>query len=140
VEEIKLKRLALFLLESIFLQGEPTIDEGFTSQFNEFIEKYYQEKKELFHLMYDQELLEEFLKNNWEILPFDKMIELLKKYHGFAGYAKLVDEVGREVDEKLIELANLFAEYHFFLLDLYCADPAQYYSRGYSKVLNLIIN
>jgi hypothetical protein len=91
-------------------------------------------------LSYDQELLEEFLKNNWEILPFDKMIELLKKYHGFAGYAKLVDEVGREVDEKLIELANLFAEYHFFLLDLYCADPAQYYSRGYSKVLNLIIN
>ena len=55
-------------------------------------------------------------------------------------YEKLVDEVGKETDEKLIKLANLFTEYHFELLDLYCADPEEYYQKGYSRILNVLKN
>lgn len=140
MQEIKLKRLTLFLLESIILQGETTIDEGFASQFNFFIEKYYKDNKELFSLIYEPELLEKCLENEWEVLPFEEMVNLMRKYHGFAGYHKLVDAIGREVDEKLMELAHLFTEYHFNLLDLWCADPSIYYSKAYARVRHLLIN
>lgn len=140
MKDIKLKRLTLFLLESIILQGNPTIDEGFASQFNFFIEKYYEDNKELFSIIYEPQLLEECLKNEWEVLSLDQMISLIKKYHGFEGYGSLVEEIGPEIDKKLIELANLFTEYHQSLMNLYYADPAEYYPKGYSRILNIIPN
>lgn len=124
MQEIRLKRLTLFLLESIILQNERLVDEDFAIQFNLFIEKYYHDNKELFSILYEPKLLEECLKNNYEILSHDQMILLINKYKGFEGYAKLVDEVGKEVDEKLIELANLFTEYYNSLLKIYYADTS----------------
>ncbi len=124
MQEIRLKRITLFLLESILLQNERMVDIGFAAQFNYFIEKYYQDNKELFALLYEPKLLEECLEKNYEILSQDQMVTLIDKYHGFEGYAKLVDEVGKEVDEKLIELAKLFTEYYNSLLELYYADTS----------------
>ena len=124
MQEIRLKRITLFLLESILLQNERMVDIGFAAQFNYFIEKYYQDNKELFALLYEPKLLEECLENNYEILSQDQMVTLIDRYHGFEGYAKLVDEVGKEVDEKLIELATLFTEFYNSLLELYYADTS----------------
>lgn len=124
MQEIRLKRIILFLLESIILQNGRMVDIGFAAQFNFFIEKYYHDHKELFSLLYEPKLLEECLENNYEILSHDQMITLIRRYQGFEGYAKLVDEVGKEVDEKLIELANLFTEYYNSLLKLYYADTS----------------
>ena len=124
MQEIRLKRIILFLLESIILQNGRMVDIGFAAQFNFFIEKYYHDHKELFALLYEPKLLEECLENNYEILSHDQMITLIKRYKGFEGYAKLVDEVGKEVDEKLIELAKLFTEYYNSLLKLYYADTS----------------
>ena len=46
MQEIRLKRITLFLLESILLRNERMVDIGFAAQFNYFIEKYYQVLKE----------------------------------------------------------------------------------------------
>lgn len=135
MQEIRLKRLTLFLLESIILQNERLVDEDFAIQFNLFIEKYYHDNKELFSILYEPKLLEECLKNNYEILSHDQMILLINKYKGFEGYSKLLDEVGPEIDEKLIKLANLFTEYYNSLLDLYNQDTSIYYPKGLIKIL-----
>lgn len=140
MKDIKLKRLTLFLLESIILQDNPTIDEGFASQFNFFIEKYYEDNKDLFSIIYEPQLLEECIKNEWEILPLEQMISLIKKYYRFEGYGTLIDEVGPEIDQKLIQLATLFTEYHNSLMKLYYADSSIYYPKGYAKILNKISN
>ena len=135
MQEIRLKRIILFLLESIILQNGRMVDISFAAQFNFFIEKYYHSHKDLFELLYEPKLLEECLENNYEILSHDQMISLIDRYQGFEGYSKLVDEVGKEVDEKLIELANLFTEFYNSLLELYYADECIYVGRGKIKIL-----
>ena len=135
MQEIRLKRIILFLLESIILQNNRKVDIGFAAQLNYFIEKYYQDNKELFALLYEPKLLEECLENNYEILSHDQMITLIKRYKGFEGYSNLVDEVGKEVDEKLIELANLFTEYYNSLLELYYADTSIYIGNTKVRIL-----
>ena len=135
MQEIRLKRIILFLLESIILQSGRMVDIGFAAQFNFFIEKYYHDYKELFALLYEPKLLEECLENNYEVLSHDQMITLIKRYQGFEGYAKLVDEVGKEVDEKLIELATLFTEYYNSLLKLYYADTSVYIGKTKVRIL-----
>ena len=77
---------------------------------------------------------------DWEILSLDQMVALINRYRGFEGYSKLVEEVGPETDQKLIELAHLFTEYHNSLIALYYADPSIYYPKGYARILNIIPN
>lgn len=140
MQEIRLKRLTLFLLESIILQSiilqkDRIVDISFAAQFNFFIEKYYQDNKELFALLYEPKLLEECLEKNYEILSQEQMIKLLDRYHGFDGYSKLIDEVGKEVDEKLIKLATLFTEYYNSLLELYNANASICIGKTKIKIL-----
>lgn len=135
MQEIRLKRITLFLLESIILQNNRKVDIGFAAQLNYFIEKYYQDNKELFALLYEPKLLEECLEKNYEILSQEQIITLIDKYHGFEGYVNLVDEVGKEVDKKLIELATLFTEFYNGLLELYYADEYIHIGKNKIKIL-----
>lgn len=135
LKEIRLKRLTLFLLESIIIQNNSAIDEGFAAQFNAFVDKYYCDNKEIFGLLYDTILLEIAMKNNWEILSLEQMMILIRRYKGFEGYASLVDEVGKEVDAKINKLALLFTEYRIELFRLYYANPNEFYPKGYPRIL-----
>lgn len=135
MEEIQLKCLTLFLFESMIIQKRTFIDESFAAQFNDFIDHYYEDNKELFSLMFPISLLEEFIKNNYEVLSLKQMMQLMQRYHGLNGYVELVEAVGPNTDEKINKLALLFTEYYIDLLKLKHANPKQYYQKGYPRIL-----
>lgn len=135
MEEIKLKRLTLLILKSIVFQEERTVDENFAIDFNYFIYNYYEENKELFSLIYNPSQLEEFIKNNYEVLSLEQIIILIKRYYGFLGYNKLVKEVGPEIDDKVERLALLFTKHYYEFLNLQDVDPMEYYPKGYPRIL-----
>ena len=135
MEDIKIKRLTLFLLETIIIQNGRLLSEGLAAEFNDFVYKYYDSNKELFGFIYDNDTLELFIENNWEILSLDQMCQLINLHKGFEGYVALVDEIGYEVDSKINELALLFTEYHNELLKLYSANPNEYFPKGFPRIL-----
>lgn len=129
MEEIKLKRLTLFILEIITIQNGRYINESFVAEINNFIYEYYEENEDLFELLFDKEKLEEFIKNDYEILPQEIIIGLIKKYRGFVGYEKLVDSVGYEVDQRINKLVIEFLKYHNSLQELLNAKPQTIYQK-----------
>lgn len=129
MQEIRNKRLTLFVLEITILQNNRCITEDFIEQINDFIYNYYEEYKELFTLMFEENLLKEFMNNNYEIVTFDILVGLLKKYHGYDGYSSLVDSVGFKTDQKLNILVIKFLEYYEDLLKLQFASPTSIYQR-----------
>ena len=135
MKEIRLKRINLFLLESIIMQDDRIIDDFFAYQFNLFIERYYKDNKELFAILYEPKLLEKCLENNYEILSTNQMTTLINRYHGFFGYSKLLDDIGPEIDKQLIKLATLFTEYCNSLSELYNQELSAYYPKGLIKIL-----
>lgn len=132
---IKLKRLTLFLFESIMLQKGIKIDRDFEIEFNDFIYKCYNEQEELLNLIFDREELSNFIENNYDVLTLEQMVQLINKHYGTEHYLKLVEEVGFEVDQKINELAIMFANYCHEILNLYHADSKSYYPKGYPKIL-----
>ena len=135
MENIKLKSLILFILESIILQNRRYINDEFAEAFNDFIYKYYENNKELFSYIFDTKMLEKFIKENYDILTLDQMFQLVSKYHGIEGYAKLVEDVGIEKDQKIQQLAKLFTDYYNQIVELYNADSSIYFPKGYTKIL-----
>lgn len=138
MQETRLKRLTLFLLETLIVQGANEISNGFAYLFNEFIYKCYKENEKLLDIIYDKEILEEFIEGNYEILSLNQMYQLINRYHGFNGYdgyINLLDDIGSEVDAKLNKLVLLFVEYQKELVKLYYADSSMYYPKGYPRIL-----
>lgn len=129
MQEIRNKRLTLFVLEITILQNNRCITEDFIEQINDFIYNYYEEYKELFSLMFEENLLKEFMNNNYEIVTFDVLVGLINKYHGYDGYPSLVDSVGMEIDQKLNILVIKFLEYYEDLLRLKFARPTSIYHK-----------
>ena len=129
MEEIKLKRITLFILEIITIQNGRIINQNFVAELNDFIYGYYEENKDLFELLFDNEKIEVFIKNNWEVLPGEIILSLIKKYHGFVGYVNLVDEVGYDVDKEINKLVIEFLKYHDSLIALQNAKPQTIYQR-----------
>lgn len=135
MEEIKLKKLTVFILETIMLQKNSTISEGFAYMFNEFIYKCYQENKEALSIIYDTKMLEEFIDNNYEVLSYEQMVALIERYRGFDGYIKLLDDIGLDTANKLNQLALSFIAFQEEMLSLYYADSNEYFPKGYPKIL-----
>lgn len=138
--EKRLKCIALFIMESLFIQNSNKIDDVFAHLFNNFIEKCYQEENELLRILYDnEELVKEFIDEKYPFLTSDQMYQLLIRYGGFKNYIKLIDEIGYETDSKINELVAQFANYqnNYFseLEKLYNADPKEFYPKGFSKIL-----
>ena len=63
------------------------------------------------------------------------MYQLINLYHGYDGYAALVDEIGYQVDQKINQVALLFTSYHQELVNLYNANSNEYFPKGFSKIL-----
>ncbi|MBQ2873481.1 MAG: hypothetical protein IJE89_05735 [Bacilli bacterium] len=118
MEEIRNKRLTLFLLEILLVLRYRNVTEYFVEEINEFIYQNYKDNKELFSLFFDYNILEQFIEQNYQVLPNEILIGLLHKYRGFEGYESLVDEVGMEVDQKISILVMKFIEYHKELIKL----------------------
>lgn len=134
MENIQLKGLILFILESIILQNGRYINEEFVEEFNDFVYKYYEDNKELFSYIFNTTILEQFIKNNYDILTLDQMFQLVVKYHGIEGYAKLVEDVGFKRDQKIQQLSSLFTEYYNQIIELYYADSSIYFPKGCKKI------
>lgn len=135
MKEIRLKRIALFLLETLLIQGYNGISDGFSYLFNEFIYHCYRKNKECLDIIYDTKILEKFIKKNYEVLSLEQMITLLDRYHGFDGYLNLLEDLGQETAEELNKLALLFIEFQQELTNLYYANPNKYYQKGYPRIL-----
>ena len=134
MNKIELKRLALLILEILIIEDIHYINENFAIWFNEFIYKYYKKNKELFSIIYNPQMLEKFMANNYEILSIDQMTQLLDYYHGFEGYIYLLDEVGYDIEQKLNKLAQLFDEYYKSIIDLYESETIVF-PKGYPRIL-----
>lgn len=130
--DTRLKRITLFLLESIMIQKFRPIDDTFAIQFNDFLYSYYEDNKELFGYLFNTKVLEKNMKNNCEILSLEQIASLIVKYRGFKGYINLLDDVGLEVAGKLNDLALLFTEYYDSLVNLYLEEPKS----GHIRILN----
>ena len=78
MDDIKIKRLTLFLLETLIIQNGRFLSEGFAYEFNDFVYKYYDSNIELFEVIYDIDTLKLFIENRWEILSLEQMQQLMK--------------------------------------------------------------
>jgi len=140
MQETRLKSIALFVMETLILQYSNKIDEVFVYLFNKFIIQCYEENNELLPVLYDDmDLLKEFIEEEYPLLTYDQMCELLERYGGFNGYVKLLDTIGYEKDLKINQLAILFVayqnEYWSELEKLYTADPNEFYPKGFPRIL-----
>ena len=135
MDETKLKRLTLLLLEILILQDTNRISEGFAYLFNEFIYKCYREKNNLLELIFDKNMLKDFVDNNYEVLSFNHMYQLIRRYHEFDGYQNLLDSIGHEDDSKINELALQFISFEEEMVALYYADSRDYLPKGFPRIL-----
>ena len=128
------KNLALFLYEvGLILYGEEQIiiTDDPVNHINSFIYQYYQEYEDSFSLLYNMELLNEFIDNDYEVLPMQIVMQLIIKYSSDYKYAQLVEEVGYKTDQKINDLALSFIMYLQELSELYNRKP-----NGYLKILH----
>lgn len=115
------KCLALFLREILIITNDDNlyINDVLISNLNDFIYNYYQENKKLFSLIFPNTvLLEEFIKNNYQIISSEIVIYLLQKYQGIDNYLKLLEAINIEIDHQINELALMFANYQSSLIEL----------------------
>ena len=135
MQETKLKNLTLFLLETLILQRTNRITDWFVYSFNEFIYEYYNTNKELLEPIYNLNILDKFIKENYELLSLEQMIQLIEKFRGFDGYLDLVESVNQETDKKLNNLALLFIEFQQELYKNYFENEQMNYPKGYPRIL-----
>ena len=137
--EIRLKRLTLFILETLLLQNSTRITKTFVYLFNNFIYQIFKEDKELISILYDTNILEEVIKNNYEILSYSQMNQLINRYHGFDGYLNLLETVGPKIDEKINILALKFIEFQEEYINFYQTlsnnNLKSNYQKGYTRIL-----
>lgn len=131
----RIKRIILFLTETLILQNYNIIDTTFAYLFNNFIIKCYEEKNELLEVLYDDlELLKEFIDGGYEILTYAQICQLLSYTKDSDQYVKILSEIGNEIDLKINELAMQFAiyqnNYWKELQTFYTANPKEF-----SKIL-----
>ena len=134
MDENKLRNMALFILEIIIIQDRQVIIPTFSSQLNQFFIENYKKHLELFSLIYDIDLLETAIEEELDIIPYDIIMSIVNKYKNTEDYAKLVEEVGIKTDKQINELALLFNNYCINLLELYYADPKEYYPKGFPRI------
>ena len=131
---LKVKNITLFIMEIIILQQRKALTYEFTEELNDFIYKYYEDNKELFSLLYDTELLEECIKNRWQVLPQEIIAQLIRPYLNMNSYVSLVEEVGYRIDSKINQLVYLFTEYYQELTELRNDKTSYSYSKNYIKI------
>lgn len=131
-DEKRMNKIAVFLLQSIMMQGYRPIDDAFTSQVNDFIFRYYDDNKELFDCFLSERIVKLYIQEDKEMLSLDEMIELMIKVRGFDGLVSLMDDMSAEDNSKINDLALLFTKYYEEMLRLY----EETLQPGYVKILH----
>ena len=130
----QLKGLILFLLESIIIQERRMITQDFAELFNEFIYEQYEKSNPTLSIIFNLELLGEFVQNKYDILTLQQIMQLIYPNQGLENYTKLVEEIGIEDDKKINELALLFSEYYNEIIKLSHDNNQIWYPKGYSRI------
>ena len=134
--ERKLKSLILFIFESIAIQNRRTLNQDFVEQFNNFIYEQYAKDKESLDVIFDIDLLGEFIEGKYDILNLSQMIQLIYRYKELENYAKLVEEIGIADDKKINDLALLFTKYYQEIIELSNIDDSiKHKYQGYIRIL-----
>lgn len=138
--EQRIKRITLFIRETLILLNTDIINDIFLHLFNQFIIQCYQEKNELLPVLYDDiELLKEFIEEGYTILTREQAMQLINRYKDMDGYLSLLDAIDYETDAKINELVIQFINYQQTYLNeielLYIADSQEFYSKGFPKIL-----
>ena len=111
--------------------GPEIINQIFIRQLNIFLEKTYKENKKILESIFNNmTLLDDFIKNDYDILDYESTINVSSKYIGLEGYLNLVEQIDLETAKKLSELTKQFLDYYNSLLEL----ANENYS-GYKKIL-----
>lgn len=121
---MNLKYIALFIIDIGTLQEKIFINENFTYEINDFMNKYHKQYEELFNILFKPGILEMFAEENQQILPLNIILGLLQVYSGMDNYLDLLEKIDYESANKINDLALLFLEYHNDLIDLKNAKPS----------------
>lgn len=147
MEEINYKHIALFILEVMTIQHRGYINQELINQINKFIYEYYEEHKEMFGILFnddalklfkdifDMDFIELYIENHHEFITLEEVYKLLINYRGLDGYVALVEEIGYEKDTKINELVLLFTDYCVKLSSLAFADSQEFFPKGYPRIL-----
>ena len=110
-----IKRRALFLRSiAITLNINLVVDDNFCELLNSFLENYYLEYRNLFDLVY---INEEVLDEDREEL-FYKQMKYLHDFMDNDKAIKLYNDIGFENVDNISELAYLFCEYYYNILNI----------------------
>lgn len=107
--------------------GECIINETFISQLNDFLEKTFNENKEVLNVIFNNlELLKDFIDNGYAVLEYKTIFKILENYQGIDGYLNLLNNIDKETDKKLNKLSLSFIKYYNSVLDLYNEEYTDY--------------
>lgn len=107
--------------------GVSIINEAFISQLNDFLEKTFNENKEVLNVIFNnQELLKDFIDNGYAVLEYKTIFKILENYQGIDGYLNLLNNIDKETDKKINKLSLSFIKYYNSILDLYNEEYTDY--------------
>lgn len=135
MKERQLKSLTLFFLESIIMLNGKITTEDFVEAFNDFIYEQYEFDQKSLSVIFDIDMLGEFIEKKYDILDLKQIIQLVHRYPGIQNYIKLIDEIGIEDDKKINYLVLLFTMKYQERINLRFANDKTYYPKGYPRIL-----
>lgn len=123
------ENIALFIYEIEYIlynEKAPFINDSLVSHLNSFIYSYYKEYKDLFHLLYEESLINEFIEEKCQLLPEDYIMHILIKYQGMDNYLKLIENIDSKTNFDISLLVQFFFRYLNEIVRIYKLDPYQY--------------
>lgn len=131
-DDIRMKKITLFLWESLIMQKYRPVDDVFVNQLNNFIYSYYNNNKELFDCLFCERIVKRYIKEDKDMFSLEEIVSLIIQYKGFNGYIKLLDDISLEDQDKINDLALLFTSYYEEIMTLY----EETIKPGYVRILN----
>ena len=123
------ENIALFIYEIEYLlynEKAPFINDSLVSHLNSFIYSSYNKHKDLFHFLYEEELINEFIEEKYQLLTEDYIMHILINYQGMDNYLKLLENIDLETSNNISTLVQLFLEYLDEIVEIYKLNPYQY--------------
>ena len=123
------ENIALFIYEIEYLlynEKAPFINDSLVSHLNSFIYSSYNKHKDLFHFLYEEELINEYIEEKYQLLTEDYIMHILINYQGMDNYLKLLENIDLETSNNISTLVQLFLEYLDEIVEIYKLNPYQY--------------
>ena len=135
MNERQLKGLTLFFLESIIVLDGKISNDDFVEAFNDFIYEQYEFDQKSLSVIFNVDMLGEFIEKKYDILNLEQIIQLVRRYPGIQNYIKLIDEIGIEDDKIINSLVLLFSMKYQERINLRFVNDKTYFPKGYPRIL-----